>query len=570
MAERRYDLRTFGADFAAAAAVAALAIPQGIAYALIAGLPPAMGLYAASAPAIAAGFFRSSRHVVAGPTNALSLLVGGSVAGIAASEGADPAAIAVALAFWVGIVQVAAGFLRIGIAVGYISSAVVAGYITAAATLIVYGQVPNLSGATELGFGLATAAAMVLLQRLAAWVPAALLAIAGATLAAALFAPGLARIGDLAAVPAGLPPLTIPFEMPIATHMAILSAAVAAAVLSLVESDAAGRGLARASGERVDKDREIAGQGVANLAASFAGAYPVSGSLARSMLNFRAGARTRAAGVLSGVLILAVVPLGAPAIDGIPIAGLAGMLLVLAWDLVDLRTIRRTLRGSLGDAAAFAVTFLGAWTLRLDFAIYLGVAVSLVLFLRRARMLVVRELQVDVDGHLREVEGRSCRVVRVLHAEGPLFFGAAAELQHALDEALAEEKLRILVVRLKRTQGMDLSAAQVLEDAAVRLRRQGGRLMLVGLLPDPLALLERTGVAESIGEENLFPTQAGWFAAMDQALAEALTHDHHESDCPLVAYLRGKGAVHVEDSEVHRDPEPEGSTPRRNPEKTEP
>lgn len=551
-ATRRYDLRTLGADLGAAATVAALAIPQGIAYALIAGLPPAMGLYAASVPAIAAGFLRSSRHVVAGPTNALSLLVGGSVAGISASEGADPVAIAVALAFWVGLVQLAAGFLRIGIAVGYISTAVVGGYITAAATLIVYGQLPNLAGPTELALGLGTALAMVLLQRLHASFPAALASIIVATAVVVLLPDDLATIGDLAPVPSGLPPLTIPFEIPIATHMALLSAALAAAVLSLVESDAVGRGLARASGERVDTDREIAGQGIANLAAAFSGGYPVSGSLARSMLNFRAGAQTRAAGVLSGVIVLMAVPLGAGIIDRVPVAGLAGMLLVLAWDLVDLRSMRRTLRGSLGDAAAFVVTFLGAWTLRLDVAIYLGVGVSIVLFLRRARMLVVRELQVDADGHLREAEGRSCRVIRVLHAEGPLFFGAAAELQNALDDALEDRRLHVLVLRLKRTQGMDLSAAQVLEEGAERLRARGGRFMLVGLLPDPLALLERTGVADSIGRENIFPTQEGWFAAMDQALEEALEHDHHEADCPLIAYLDGRagGPVPVADREV--------------------
>jgi SulP family sulfate permease len=229
------------------------------------------------------------------------------------------------------------------------------------------------------------------------------------------------------------------------------------------------------------------------------------------------------------------------------------MLLVLAWRLVDFRSIGRALRGSLGDSAALVVTFIGTWTLRLDHAIYLGVGVSIVLFLRRARMLVVRELQVGSDGRLWEAQGRTCRVVRVLHAEGPLFFAAASELQHALDEALADEKLQVLLLRLKRTQGMDLSAAQVLEETAARLAARGGRLLLVGLLPDPMALLERTGIAASIGEENLFPTQLGWFVAMDQALAAALAHDDHEADCPLLAYLATREGYPIPDAEVQRD-----------------
>jgi SulP family sulfate permease len=547
----RYNAGSVLQDLGAGLAVAALAIPQGVAYAMIAGLPPVMGLYAASVPAIVAGCFRSSRYVIAGPSNALSLLVGSSTGVLAVSEGVDAASVAIALAFWVGLIQMMAGFLRLGVAVGYISSSVVLGYITGAATLIVWGQVPNLSGAADLTVGVGTAILMVLLGRLGHFFPAALVAILAMTTGVALADLPLRTIGDLAAIPASLPPLTLPFQLPVATHTALLPAAIAASVLSLVESSAVGRSLAAASGERVQSNREIVGQGLGNLAASFVGGYPVSGSLARSMLNYSAGARSRLAGISSGFLVIVMVLVAAPLVDAIPIAALAGMLLVLAWELVNFRAIWRTLRGSLGDSAALLMTFVGTWTLRLDEAIYLGVGVSLVLFLRRARLLVVRELHVDHEGHLREVDGRSCRVVRVLHAEGPLFFGAAGELEAALDEALADEALRVLLLRLKRTQGMDLSAAHVLEEAGRRLRKRGGRLLLVGLLPDPLALLERTGVAAEIGQENIFPSRAGWFAAMDEALGEALAHDHHGSDCPLMEYIASRDAGPVADTEIH-------------------
>ncbi|MDG1401489.1 MAG: SulP family inorganic anion transporter, partial [Candidatus Binatia bacterium] len=137
----RYSAQSVLQDLGAGLAVAALAIPQGVAYAMIAGLPPVMGLYAASVPAIVAGCFRSSRYVIAGPSNALSLLVGSSTGVLAVSEGVDAASVAIALALWVGLIQIMAGFLRLGVAVGYISSSVVLGYITGAATLIVWGQV---------------------------------------------------------------------------------------------------------------------------------------------------------------------------------------------------------------------------------------------------------------------------------------------------------------------------------------------------------------------------------------------------------------------------------------------
>ncbi|MFP6665540.1 MAG: SulP family inorganic anion transporter [Deltaproteobacteria bacterium] len=550
---RGYGGRGLLRDLSAGLVVAALAVPQGVAYALIAGLPPAMGLYAAGLPAVAAGLVRSSRYVVAGPSNALSLLVGGSVAALAVSEGTDPVSIAIALALWVGLVQLAAGVLRLGVAVGYISASVVLGYIAGAATLIVWGQLPNLAGNLEMAVGLGSALGMVLLGRIGRFFPAALVSIGSVTAIAWFAELPLATVADLAKVPAELPRLTIPFEMPIATHLALLPAAIAASVLSLVESTAVGRKLASASGERVDTNREIIGQGAANIAASFVGGYPVSGSLGRSVLNHSAGAQTRFAGIASGIFVLLAVVVGAPLVDAIPIASLAGMLLVLAWGLIDFRSIQRALRGSLGDSAALVVTFVGTWTLRLDHAIYLGVGVSIVLFLRRAQMLVVRELQVGTDGRLWEAKGRSCRVVRVLHAEGPLFFAAASELQNALDAALADEKLQVLLLRLKRTQGLDLSAAQVLEETAVRLAARGGRLLLVGLLPDPMALLARTGIAAVIGEENIFPTQAGWFVAMDQALAVAMAHDDHEGGCPLLAYLATRDGRPIPDGEVHRD-----------------
>lgn len=549
----RYNARSVLQDLGAGLAVAALSIPQGVAYALIAGLPPVMGLYAASVPAIVAGCFRSSRYVIAGPSNALSLLVGSSTAMLAVSEGVDPASVAIALALWVGIIQVLAGFLRLGVAVGYISSSVVLGYITGAATLIVWGQLPNLATPGDLSVGLATALLMVFIGRLGHFFPAALVAILVVTTVVVLTDLPLRTIGDLAAIPAHLPPLTMPFQLPAATHSALLPVAIAASVLSLVESSAVGRSLASASGERVQSNREIVGQGLGNIAASFVGGYPISGSLTRSMLSYSAGARSRFAGISSGFMVIGIVLVAARLVDAIPIAALAGMLLVLAWELVNFRAIRRTLRGSLGDSAALVMTFVGTWTLRLDEAIYLGVAVSLVLFLRRARLLVVRELYVDREGHLREVDGRSCRVVRVLHAEGPLFFGAAGELEAALDEALVDPALRVLLLRLKRTQGMDLSAAHVLEEAARNLRERGGRLLLVGLLPDPLALLERTGISAEIGPENIFPSRSGWFAAMDEALAEALAHHHHGSDCPLMEYLATRDLGPIPEVEIHRE-----------------
>lgn len=579
---RAWRPRDLGPDLTAAAVVTVLSIPQGLAYAMIAGLPPVVGLYASIWPAVVGGLFRSSRHVVAGPTNALSLLVGTAVGAVALSSGDSPTSLALTLAFLVGGLQLAAGVLRLGALADYISNAVVLGYVSGAGALIGLGQLGNLTGtrmdgrnpfvqvpnwlgglgATNpwaLGVGLGTTAVILALRAVDRRIPGALvamLAALGASLALDLPAHGVKVIADLAPVPARLPPLTLP-SLVWADLDRLVPAAVAITVLSLVESSSVARAIAAQSGDRVDPSVEFSGQGLANLAAAFTGGYPVSGSLGRSMANFRTGARTRLAGILGGLLVLVVVLFAGPAVDHTPIASLAGLLLILAWDLVDWARIRIVFRSGIGDIAAFVVTLLGSWLLDLDKAIYLGVAISVVLFLRRARLLTVVELAVDHDLHLREVrtdvssdddellppseDYRRCPTVRVLHVEGSLFFGAASELQQALDAAAADPEVRVLVLRLKRCQGLDITTAEVLRATAEQLRAGGRHLLLVGMRPKVMERMEALGLTEVVGRDRVFPTQPGWFAAMDRALARAVElAGEHEADCPFRAYLAAR------------------------------
>ena len=564
----------------AATVVTVLSIPQGLAYAMMAGLPPVVGLYACMAPAIVGGLLRSSRHVVAGPTNAVSILVGGAVAALALSTGESPATLALTLAFLVGILQLSAGVLRLGALVDYISNPVVLGYVSGAGVLIGIGQLGNLTGTSmpganvlarlvgwmgtlgdtnpwALGMGLGTTALIVALRLVDSRIPGALFAMALALIASIgldLPGHGVRVIGDLAPVPAALPPFTLPSM----GHLSVLlPAAVATTVLSLVESSAVARAIAARTGDRIDSSTEFVGQGFANLAAAFTGGYPVSGSLGRSMVNWRTGARTRLAGVLGGLMVLLVVLFAGPLVDHTPVASLAGLLLVLAWELVDRPRIRLVFRSSWGDALAFLATMIGAWVLALDQAIYLGVAISVALFLRRARLITAAELAVDEANHLRETrmdsaadeddllppggEFQRCPAIRVMHVEGSLFFGAASELQEILDEVGADPETRCIVLRLKRCQGLDLTTAEVLRGAGEHLRASGRSLVLVGMRPAVMERMEALGLPGAIGKENLFPTEPGWFAAMDAALQRAQDLvGPHEDDCPLDRYLAGR------------------------------
>lgn len=550
----RYSPRDLPADLSAALAVCFLAVPQGLAYATIAGLPPAVGLYAAAVPTIVGSLFRSSSYVVAGPTNALSLLVGGAVA---TGLGGDPVGVALTLALMVGAMQLAAGLLRLGVVVDYISGPVVLGYISGAAVLIGAGQLyntiategprgtlvdtlagflPTVGHASWLALGVAAGTVVVvvllrlLARRLRRRVPDALVAMMVAlvvNVALDLEALGLRVLSDLSPIPAGLPAPAFP---ELADMGALMPVAVACAVLSLVESSAVARSLATRTGQRLDASTEFAGQGLSNLAAGLFGGYPVSGSLSRSALTESSGARSRMAGVLSGVLMIGVLLAFGTVLDHTPIASLAGLLLVVAWDLVDGRRIVRTLRASKSDALALVVTVLSTFVLDLDTAIYMGVGVSVVLFLRRARVMVVREMFRDADGNWQEgktgqdhVPGRMPGI-RILQAEGPLFFGSVGELMTVLEDTLRDARARVVILRLKRAQGMDATVATALAEAARGAERDGRWLMLVALDDTQMRVLERSGAAKAFPPEHLLKVRGRRFEALEVAVRMAEEH----------------------------------------------
>lgn len=570
-------------DLVAALAVAFLAVPQGVAYALIAGIPPAMGLYAATLPTIVGSLFRSSRHVVTGPTNAVSLLVGTAVASQVVE--AHPAQIATTLALIVAVFQLVAGILRLGVLVYYISEPVVVGYITGAGVLIGIGQLKNVTSThaesghvlhqlqswlegladtdpLSVGMALGTVVAIRTLWWINRQLPASSLVVAIAvalTWSLGLDAEGLAVVRDISPIEASLPPLSLP-DLSLVTPL--LPVAVAVTLLSLVESTSVARSIAGRSGQRLDLSVEFTGEGLANLTSAFFGGYPTTGSLSRSAINEREGAISRLAGVLSGGLVLLAVLLLGPLLNYIPIASLAGLLLVVATNLIDRHHIRQIFRSDWPDRFAFLGTLAGCFFLHLDQAIYLGVGISLVLYLRQARLLSVRDLVVDEGGRLREASSRTrqhtpqgfhqpdlryCRSVHVLNVEGSVFFGAAGELQAALDNVAVNPDVRVLVIRLKRARNMDITTLGVLLDFAIHWQRSGRHLLLVGMLGRLQRYLERTGASQLVGDDNLFPQRPDhWFVALEDALERAYVlagRDHGCEDCALQAWVRNRGVA---------------------------
>ena len=537
---------TLSKDFTSALAVTFMAVPQGVAYAVIAGLPPAMGLYAATLPTIVGALMRSSRHVMTGPTNAVSLLVAG---GVAAMLDADPLQIGITLALLVGLIQFLAGILRLGVLIDYISNPVLLGYITGAGLLIGVGQLPNVTatpgtqgwigeciwfwleglGATSfltLVMALGTAALILILRRVNKKIPSAIVALALATVVSLVFSlqeQGLKTVFDLAPVPNGLPALTLP---DVALFATLLPLAIACAVLSLVESSAVARAIAAETGQRLNTSVEFVGQGLANISGAFVGAYPTSGSLGRSALNHQNGAESRCSGVIAGVLMLLVLLVFGPVVNHTPIAALAGLLLVVAVDLMNMDKIRLTLKSNWADKISFLATFLGTWILSLEQAIYLGVFISLVFFFRKARVVNVRQLSITQNDGVSELKPSDASIgvtshIRILHLEGHLFFGAAGRLQLALDRAVEADQVQVLILRLRKAQGMDVTIAASLIAGAQRLHARGKHLVLTGVSQEVKQLLVQLDALAFIGEDNVFDAQPQWLEAFQAALKRA-------------------------------------------------
>lgn len=564
---RSMNGETVRKDIVAAASVLFLSVPQGVAYALIAGLPPAMGLYAGALPAIFGGLFRSSRHVVTGPTNALSLLIGTA----AAANVSDPIASAATLAVMVGLFQMGAGLLKLGALVDYISSAVVLGYITGAGILVGAGQLGNISSTPmgegdlfprlygwftglnnadlrTVGIAAATAAGILGLRRLNANIPGPILMIGIGILGAWLFdfsGLGITLVEELAPIPSGLPPFTVP---DFSQAGALFSLAIAATVLSLVESSAVGRTIAGRSGQLLDSSAEFTGQGIGNIAAGLFGGYPVSGSLSRSVLNEKVGGCTRLSGILTGVFMLGALLTLGPMINLTPLASLAGLIFVIALDLIDTKQIRTVMRSHPGDRIAFLATALGSFFMTLDLVIYLGVVISMIQFLHKARLINVRDMVVNQDGEMIDVvpglvelsATLHCPEIRIVHVEGSLFFGAANSLTNALESVLRESQFRVLIVRLRRAHDLDYTSISALKQFYARSLGKGTTILFADMPPEMVKVLDDRGRDPVFDSSHLFPIQPDPLGAMKQAMAWGLelVGDHACGDeCPITKVL---------------------------------
>jgi len=549
---RRLDGQTVRADFVAGLTGAAIMMPQGVAFATLAGMPPQYGLYAGMVPAIIAALFGSSRHLVSGPTTAASIVMFSALSGMATPGTEAYIALAITLTFMVGITQFLMGIARLGELVNFISHSVIVGFTAGAATLIASKQARNFFGLDiPAGDNLAdtltllfqhiqdlnplvtlTAAVTLLIgafgRKIFPRFPAMILALLGGGILAAILnqfaVTEQTRVAMVGALPNHLPPLSTPtFNIQVFKDLAPV--ALAMTLFALTEAVSIARSLAIRSGQAISGNQEFIGQGLSNLMGSFFSGYVATGSFNRSGANYDAGARSPLAAIFAGAILLLFIPILAPLTAHMPKACVAGLLILVAWRLIDFATIRRIIRADRNEALIMGVTFLSALFLDLEFALLFGVMLSLMFYLRRTSKPRLLPRSPDpATGRRKFTSGASlpeCPQLKILRLEDSLYFGSVAhvgELLRLYREHYPEQKHLFLLT--KGVNQVDLSGAELLVNEVRERRKMGGEFYMYRLKASATKILEDGGFMDVINQDTVFDSKSeaieGIFNTLDK------------------------------------------------------
>lgn len=522
-------------DLLAGLTGAVIVLPQSVAFATIAGLPPEYGLYAAMVPAVIAALWGSSWHLVSGPTTAISIVVFASLSNLAEPGSADYIRLAITLAFMVGVLQLAMALAKMGSLVNFISHSVIVGFTAGAAILIAASQVKNFfaldiprgSHFYEIIYAffqqldvinpyVTAVGAITLIVGIIAQRYAKRIYMIVAMLVGSLFALGLnlafgadtTGILTVGALPSQLPPLSMP-DLSLSTIKNLAPITVAVALLAITEAVSIARSIGSKSQQRINGNQEFIGQGLSNVVGAFFSAYPSSGSFNRSGVNFASGAQTPLASVFAALALALIVLLIAPLAAYLPVAAMAGILFLVAWGLIDFHHIKQILLVSRSESIILGATFFGALFLELEFAVLLGVILSLVFYLNRtsqpnilSRVPNPKDIKrsFTTDANLPE-----CPQLKIMRIEGSLFFGAVNHVENALQNVdTIKPQQKHLLLLAKGINFVDLAGAEMLTQEAVRRQQMGGGFYLYEVKDIVCQILHRGKYIKKIGDENIF------------------------------------------------------------------
>jgi SulP family sulfate permease len=553
-----YTREGFFKDFIAAISVALLALPQSMAYAFVAGMPPQVGIFSAIFGTLFASAFGQSRYLIAGPTTQSAILIQSGLSEILTNfypnlEGVARADMAVdlliQLVFLVGFLQLMAGLLKMGRITQFTSRSVIAGYSVGVALAIIVTQLyPFLGIAPPTGYtplylktwyliknislthlptfllALSCLGLFILTEKLPKQIPIPLFifVLSGALVYYLKLSPteGLSitdvefgeivskitLIGDIGPVVVELPQFQFP-SIDLAVLGQLLPFAFAIAFLSVIQAATIGRTYASLKDPPYNDSQEIYGLGVSNLACSFFGGMPSGGNLYRTALNHASGATSRYAGMLSGLILFLAVFFFGPFATKIPLAALSALMLLIAFQMLDVPDLGLCLKSTRADAFIVILTFMSCLFISFDLALYVGIGVSVLLYLKQAAEPSVVEYAFNNVGKLRALDPHDDRPdnrIAIFQPEGELFFGAAEFLQTQLRLASEDENIKIIILQMLNARYIDASICLVIKYLNKYFQKTGRLLMLSGVSADVYKILDDAGIINKLGRSCVF------------------------------------------------------------------
>ena len=531
---RLISKETLKADVIAGLTGAVIVLPQGVAFATIAGLPPQYGLYTAMVTPIVAALFGSSYHLVSGPTTAISIVVFSAISHHAEPGSAEFISLTLTLTFLAGVYQLAFGLARLGALVNFVSHTVVIGFTAGAAILIATSQMKHISGIEVpkgesfmhtwmdlfqglgeinpylVGIALVTLITALAIKFFSPRSPNLLVGMVVGSLLALLlkdYTDGIKLVGE---IPAHLPPLSSPV-FSFDTIRMLAPEAFAVALLGLIEAVSISRAVATRSNQRVDANQEFIGQGMSNVAGSFFSCYAGSGSFTRSGINYEAGAKTPMSAIFASLFLMVIVLLIAPLTAYLPIAAMGGIILLVAYNLIDFHHIAQVLTLSKSESAILLTTFFATLFLELEFAIYLGVLLSLVLFLAKTSTPYIPTLSVDSDSgkliNIRKKPMKQCPQLKIIRIDMSIYFGSINYIQNRISQIVENERIYHILIVSSGINLIDLAGAEALVSENRRLMEHNGGLYFVGIKSSVYEFAARSCFIKQIGSDHFFDTK---------------------------------------------------------------
>jgi len=546
---RVYNKQKAVADLLAGVTVAVVLVPQAMAYAMLAGLPPVYGLYAGLIGSGIASLFGSSTQLATGPVAIVSFLVLTSLTPLATPETSEYISLAILLALLVGMIQLAMGVFRLGFIMNFVSHSVIVGFSSAAAIIIASTQVPSLLGVKveqhELVFetffalakaipethiptliiGIVSIVSIIYMKKIHKMFPSALVAVVVSILVSIYFDFKSLGISVVGSVPGGIPFPTLP-EISTSSSFSLIGTAVVISIIGFMEAFAIAKSLATKRKEKIDVNQELIGQGLANMAVSFFKGYPVSGSFSRSAVNDSAGGMTGMSSVIVSIFVLLALLFLAPYLYSLPKAVLASIVIIAVIGLVDIKKFKHLWHIDRNDGVVALSTFASAFILKPDYAIFIGIILSLVLFLRKSTQPHVAVLgRVAEKNSFADIQedntAKTCPFIVVARPSQSIYFANVERVIEILSSLLKKnERAKVLVFDGESVSFTDASAIELLEQFIVEKKAEGINFVFANIQKNIYRKFKRFGLTELVGDDNFQTGKNGAIKRATEIISE--------------------------------------------------